>query len=232
MAGAVCTVILAGAGADVIKVEPPDGDSFWALPACLQWQRGKRSIRLDLKQDPDRRRAQALAAQADVLVESFRPGACARLGIDHESLQARNPGLIYTSISGFGSAGPYAHYAGYEGIVCAKAGRMVQQMGQLERSGPIYSAVPVASFGAAQMALQGTLAALLARVRTGQGQQVETSLLRGLSAFDFGGWQAIRLKEEDRKESVLDQMLVNLIYKGAYLCGRTKDGHWIGVDPV
>src|SRR5207302_10125951 len=99
--------------------------------------------------------ARALADAADVLVESYRPGVATRLGIGAEALMARNPRLVYASISGFGAGGPYDTYAGYEGIVGAKAGRMLQFANQAPRGGPVFTAAPVASYGAAQMALHG-----------------------------------------------------------------------------
>src|SRR5262245_58537974 len=221
MAGALATLILADAGADVIKVEPPDGDPFWSEPAYLQWQRGKQSLCLDLKRDAGRARARDLAAGADVLVESFRPGAAERLGIGYADLRETNPGLVYCAITGFGSGGPYARYAGYEGIVAAKAGRMVQLAGQLPRSGPIFAAPPVGSYGAAQTALQGILAALHARARTGRGQRVETSLLRGLTPYDLVNWLTYQLAVPDLQGTAMDRDAVNVSYKGVYLVART-----------
>src|SRR5438876_9627875 len=115
MAGGVATMILADAGADVVKIEPPAGDPYAALPAYAQWQRGKRIRRLDLKSADGLAEAMALAVGADVLGESLRPGKLARLGLGYEVLAARNPRLVYCSISGFGQTGPLRDYPGYEG---------------------------------------------------------------------------------------------------------------------
>jgi crotonobetainyl-CoA:carnitine CoA-transferase CaiB-like acyl-CoA transferase len=227
MAGALATMILADAGAEVIRIEPPAGDPFWAQPAYLQWQRGKKSRVLDLKTEADRAVARELADGADVLVESFRPGVAERLGVGAAELMTRNPRLVYASITGFGAGGPYAGYAGYEGIVAAKGGRMLQFGNQLPRGGPVFAAAPVAGYGAAQMALHGILAALHARERTGRGQHVETSLLRGLSAQDLGGWLTAQLQERDPQGAAAYALNVDTIFKTAYLMARTRDGRWL-----
>lgn len=101
MAGGLATAVLADFGADVIKIEPPDGDPFRSFPAWLAWNRGKKSAVLDLKTLEGRGRAQRLAAQAHVVLESFRPGVAHRLGIDYARLSAINPRLVYASISGW-----------------------------------------------------------------------------------------------------------------------------------
>jgi crotonobetainyl-CoA:carnitine CoA-transferase CaiB-like acyl-CoA transferase len=227
MAGALATMILADAGAEVIKIEPPSGDPFWSLPAYRQWQRGKHRRCLDLKDPAGRAAVYALVETADVSLMSYRPGVAERLGVDYPTLAARNPGLVYAAITPFGEGGPYAGYPGYEGIVAAKAGRMQQLAGQVQRAGPVYSAVPVASYGAAQLVLQGILAALHARRRTGRGQRVDTSLLRGLTPYDLVNWLTIQINPNDTTGTAMDRTAVALIYKAVYLPGRTKDGRWI-----
>ncbi|MBV8362343.1 MAG: CoA transferase, partial [Deltaproteobacteria bacterium] len=102
MAGGLATAVLADFGSDVIKIEPPAGDPFRNHPAWLAWNRGKKSIVLDLKTAEGRRQAQCLAEQADVVLESFRPGVAHRLGIDYGTFSAINPHLVYASISGWG----------------------------------------------------------------------------------------------------------------------------------
>ena len=124
MAGGLATAVLADFGSDVIKIEPPAGDPFRSHPAWLAWNRGKKSIILDLKTAEGRRQAQRLAEQADVVLESFRPGVAHRLGIDYATFSAINPHLVYASISGWGQHGPLSQVAGYEGVVAAKSGRM------------------------------------------------------------------------------------------------------------
>jgi crotonobetainyl-CoA:carnitine CoA-transferase CaiB-like acyl-CoA transferase len=167
MAGSMPGMILADNGADVVKVEPPSGDWSRAQSGSRMWNRGKRSIVLDLRQQDDRDLAGRLAERADVFIESFRPGVADRLGLGWSELRIRNPRLVYCSISGFGPAGAYAELPGYEGIVAAVSGHMVgldvlsgAVPGQ-DRDAPIYTAVPVASFASAQLATQGVLAALL-----------------------------------------------------------------------
>jgi len=124
MAGGLAMAVLADFGSDVIKIEPPAGDPFRNHPAWLAWNRGKKSIVLDLKTAEGRRQAQCLAEQADVVLESFRPGVARRLGINYGTFSAINPHLVYASISGWGQHGPLSQVAGYEGVVAAKSGRM------------------------------------------------------------------------------------------------------------
>ena len=153
------------------------------------WNRGKRSVVLDLTRDDDRAHALALAETADVVVESFRPGVAERLGIGYEAVAAVNPRVVYCSITGYGRDDPRSQRRTYEVDVAATAGRMVGldllsgAIPNQDRDAPLYTAAPIASYGAAQLALHGILAALLVRQRTGVGQRVETSLLSGEAAF-------------------------------------------------
>jgi len=188
LAGALVTMFLADHGAEVVRIEPPEGDALRGQPAFDLWQRGKKSVLLDLRTAAGRADAFALAAGADVLVESFRPGVAARLGLDADLLAERNPGLVHVSITGFGTRGPFAHVKGYEGIVLAKLGGMMHVAGMAPRPGPAFPAVPYASFSAAMAALQGTLAALYVRERCGRGQRVEASLVQGMAAHDPWEW--------------------------------------------
>jgi crotonobetainyl-CoA:carnitine CoA-transferase CaiB-like acyl-CoA transferase len=188
MAGTMPGMVLADNGADVIKVEPPWGDFGRAHDGSRMWNRGKRSVVLDLRDPAERAVALELTGAADVVVESFRPGVAGRLGVGWRDLAARNDRLVYCSISGFGPASGHAALPGYEGVVAAVTGHMMgldvlsgAVPGQ-ERAGPIYTAVPVASFAAAQLAVHGILAALLAREATGRGDRVTTSLVQGLAA--------------------------------------------------
>ena len=105
-AGGIATMILGDFGADVIKVERPGGDPLRRLPASPMWLRGKRSIELDLATEVGRERLHALAAGADVIVASYRPGQAEKLGADYETLSIDNPGLVYCSITAFGPRGP------------------------------------------------------------------------------------------------------------------------------
>jgi len=188
MAGSMPGMVLADNGADVVKVEPPWGDFARAHDGARMWNRGKRSVVLDLRDPTDQATAAELADAADVVIESFRPGVAERLGMGWADLARRNDRLVYCSVSGFGPATAYGALPGYEGVVAAAAGHMMgldvlngAVPGQ-DRAGPIYTAVPVASFAAAQLAVQGILAALLARESTGRGDRVSTSLVQGLAA--------------------------------------------------
>jgi crotonobetainyl-CoA:carnitine CoA-transferase CaiB-like acyl-CoA transferase len=182
-------MILADHGADVVKVESPRGDFARGEPGFLMWNRGKRSVVLDLTRDADRAQALSLAQGADIVVESFRPGVAERFGIGYETVAAVNPRVVYCSITGYGRDDPRSQRRTYEVDVAATAGRMVGldllsgAIPNQDRDAPLYTAAPIASYGAAQLALHGILAALLVRQRTGMGQRVETSLVSGEAAF-------------------------------------------------
>ncbi|UBU09033.1 CaiB/BaiF CoA transferase family protein [Nonomuraea gerenzanensis] len=183
LAGPYATMLLADLGADVIKVEGPHGDDTrtWTPPArgevstyYLGVNRGKRSIALDLREDGDARLARELARRADVLVENFRPGGLARYGLDYAAVRAANPGVVYASISGFGS-GAGARVPGYDLMVQAMSGLMSLTG---EPDGPPYRAgISVFDVMAGNHAVIGVLAALRHRDATGQGQHVEVNLM-------------------------------------------------------
>lgn len=132
LAGPYCTALLADLGADVVKVEPGSGDDSRHLGPFVddesvyfaQLNRGKRSVALDLKDPDDLAFFRQLADRADVVVENFRPGVAAKLGVDHETLSASSPGLVYASISGFGQDGPLSHLPAYDLVVQAMSGLM------------------------------------------------------------------------------------------------------------
>ncbi|MBI2871675.1 MAG: CoA transferase [Chloroflexi bacterium] len=180
IAGPLATMLLCDYGADVVKVEPPGGDPFRKLPGYLVWCRGKRSVTLDLKTAGGQEVLRRLAGSADLLVESFSPGVAQRLGAGFETLRERNPRLVYCSISGYGQEGPYRDLPGYEHLVSARSG-VYEQPGF--REGPSLVVLPVASLGAALLAVQGICAALYVREATGRGQRVETSLYAGALAM-------------------------------------------------
>src|SRR6185503_9802329 len=124
LAGALATLVLADYGAEVIAVEPPGGSPLRGEAGFVVWGRGKKSVVVDLREAGGRATARRLIEQADVAVTSFRPGAGERLGLIYEDFAERHPSLVWASITGFGTRGPYAHLKGYEGVVMAKVGGM------------------------------------------------------------------------------------------------------------
>lgn len=226
--GALATMILADYGATVIKVERPESEGTTFKPASLMWDRGKVRVTLDLKTSEGQQAAQRIARSADVVVEAFRPGVADRLGIGYSRLSEDNPGLIYCSITGFGHAGPFKHYKGYDALVAAKSGRMLEFNGQLDREGPVFSAVPVGSFGAVNAALQGILAALYVRSRSGIGQYVETSILHGMTPFDWGSQRFQMEQKAGAGSNAADPPNAwQTTWPVSYLAGCTKDGVWL-----
>jgi crotonobetainyl-CoA:carnitine CoA-transferase CaiB-like acyl-CoA transferase len=230
-AGALVSQLLADYGADVVHVEPPEGSALRGQPGFYFWERGKRSAVLDLRQPADRARARGLAHRADVLVEAFRPGVMDRLGLGDAALRPDNPRLIYTSITGFGSSGPYRDAPGYEGLVMARIGGM-RHFRAAPRPGPSFCSVPYCSFSAAQTALQGTLAALYARERTGLGQRVETSLVQGMAAHDPWDWFLHLIAERypdafKNPPSHSPRGVPNQSFGFRLLVCLSKDGRWL-----
>jgi crotonobetainyl-CoA:carnitine CoA-transferase CaiB-like acyl-CoA transferase len=195
MAGPFASMLLADMGADVIKVEPPEGEharqvGLDAAPGVaasfLAVNRGKKGITLDLKQPEGVAVLKRLVVTADVLVENYRPGVAKRLGVDYETLAAINPRLIYCSISGFGQTGPYATRGGYDLIAQGMAG--IMSATGSDGGPPVKVGVPIADLGAGLFALLGILSALRARRITGRGQQVDTSLFE--AALALSAWEA------------------------------------------
>jgi crotonobetainyl-CoA:carnitine CoA-transferase CaiB-like acyl-CoA transferase len=197
LAGPYAAMVLADLGCDVIKVEPPGtGDSSrHALGPKEAWgesasffavNRNKRSVVLDLKSEAGLAAFHRLAATADVLIENFRPGTTARLGIDYETLSELNPRLIYGSVSGFGSTGPYASLGGYD-IIAQGASGVMSVTGEPGRP-PAKSGLPLTDVGAGLFCAIGVLAALHMRTVTGRGQRIDTSLFE--AGISYAVWEA------------------------------------------
>jgi crotonobetainyl-CoA:carnitine CoA-transferase CaiB-like acyl-CoA transferase len=194
MAGPFCSMLLADMGADVIKIEPPDGeytrkDSQIApgvSASFLAVNRNKRGMTLDLKHAEGVAILERLVKTADVLVENYRPGVAARLGIGHERLRGINPRLIYCSISGFGQTGPYAGRGGFDLIAQGMSG--IMSATGAEDGPPVKVGVPITDLGAGLFATVGILSALRARHRTGRGQLVDTSLFE--AGVALSQWEA------------------------------------------
>lgn len=187
-AGPLCSMTLADMGADVVKVEAPSGDEArhfgppWLAGEGMNFiavNRNKRSVVLNMKERAGRDAAHRLCADADVVIENFRPGVAERLGIDAAGLEPRNPNLIHCSIAGFGRRGPNRDRPALDLILQAASGVMFRQ----GRGGPPTGTVlTVADSFAAQLAVQGILGALIARTRDGRGQRVEVSLFEAMIA--------------------------------------------------
>jgi formyl-CoA transferase/CoA:oxalate CoA-transferase len=228
LSGPFATMIFADLGAEVIKLENPrtgDDTREWAPPYqgdesayFLSVNRNKRGIAVDLKTEQGREIALRLADRADVVVENFRPGTAGRLGLGYDALTARNPGLIYASISGFGQTGPYASEPGYDAIAQALGGLM-SVTGEADGE-PVRVGNSTADLGAAMWAAIGILAALHARHTTGRGEWIDISLLDGQIAsltYLAGGYFASG--EVPRRYGSAHPSIV------PYQALRTHDGH-------
>jgi crotonobetainyl-CoA:carnitine CoA-transferase CaiB-like acyl-CoA transferase len=186
IAGPAGILLLAEHGADVVKVEPPGGDPYRNYPGYRAWNRSRRSVALDLKSPEGKEQFLELLGTADVLAESFRPGAMAALGLDYESLADRFPQVIYLSIPAYPSDSRNATRPGWDALVQARSGQQYEQPGW--RPGPTFLASPLPSIGALYLVPTAILAALHAREGTGRGQRVETSLYQGVLAFTTMLW--------------------------------------------
>jgi crotonobetainyl-CoA:carnitine CoA-transferase CaiB-like acyl-CoA transferase len=185
LAGPYCTMFLGDLGAEVVKVEQPDvGDDTrgWGPPFAggesayfLCTNRNKKSLTVDLKSADGIALMKQLAGQADVLIENFRPGAMDRLGLGEKELRAKNPKLVYASLSGFGADGPMADIPGYDLIVQAWGGLM--SITGTNESGPLKVGVAIIDLVAGLMLGKAIVAALYAREKIGVGQKIDTSLL-------------------------------------------------------
>jgi crotonobetainyl-CoA:carnitine CoA-transferase CaiB-like acyl-CoA transferase len=191
LSGPYCTMLLADMGARVIKIEQPgkgDDTRAWGPPFqggesayFLSINRNKESLALDIKQPRGREFLERLLGRADVLVENFRPGTMARLGLGHAAIAPRFPRLVYCSISGFGQSGPRREQPGYDAVMQAEGGLMSITG---EADGPPYRlGVAISDIVTGMFAAQGITLALLARERTGQGQLVDISMLDATAAL-------------------------------------------------
>ena len=193
IAGPIATAFLATYGADVVKLEPLEGDALRGYPSTLPGlsryflgiNRGKRSLAVDLKHPDGLAVARRLARAADVFVESFRPGVAARLGLDDATLRADNAGLIYCSVSAFGQTGPLAQRPGLDPVVQSYGG-LAWEQGVADGDAPELVRGSLVDYYTGSLAVSGILLALIARGRTGTGQRLETSLLDGVLAMQAG----------------------------------------------
>jgi crotonobetainyl-CoA:carnitine CoA-transferase CaiB-like acyl-CoA transferase len=230
LSGPFCAMQLADHGADVIKVERPDGgDEARRMPPFVNgesapfmvWNRNKRSVTLDLKDAADRGRFLALLETADVLLENYRPGTMDRLGLGYDALKARFPRLIYCAISGFGQTGPERGRGGFDLMTQAMSGLMAV-CGPAD--GPPHRLpIAISDVGAGLYAAIGILAAVEARHRTGRGQFVETSLFE--AAMSLGVYEAAHYFTTDERPPRIGQA-----HRGSspYQVFKTADG-WMTI---
>jgi crotonobetainyl-CoA:carnitine CoA-transferase CaiB-like acyl-CoA transferase len=196
MAGPTCTLMLADMGADVIKIESPHGDDTrHSVPpkvgdeaaSFLMMNRNKRGMVIDLKKPGGAEVLHRLVKTADVLVENFAPGVMERLGFGYADLRRENPALIYCSLSGFGRTGPYKDRRGFDLVAQAMSGIMTFT-GDGPNSPPVKCGAPLSDITAGILAAMGILAAYSHRLKTGEGQWVETSLFEAALVQTY--WQS------------------------------------------
>jgi crotonobetainyl-CoA:carnitine CoA-transferase CaiB-like acyl-CoA transferase len=184
--GPCAGMMLADLGADVIKIESPEGDPYRAYqgkqysPHFQAYNRNKRSIALDMKRESDCELFRSLIREADVYIQNFRPGTAERLGAGVEQLHALNASLVYCSISGFGASGPYAERPSYDSVAQALSG-FLSVVVDYER--PRFLGPALADAITGLYASQGVLGALVQRGRTGRGGHVEVSMLEAMAHF-------------------------------------------------
>jgi len=246
IAGPMTGMLLGDHGADVTRIERPQGDPFEGMLGYKVWHRGKKNAVMDLKDPADLALFKKLVADADVLIESMAPGKTADLAIEYEDLAKLNPRLIYVSITGYGDDDDRP---GYDALVQATSGLQFEQRGWPEgalnhitgredpfagaveidpdhvqganREGPLHVASKWPSMGAFFSASAGLAAALYAREKTGRGQKVSASLQQGAMACGSGVWQ----RAENIDSPGFDTWIMNSSSpKGHFKC---KDGKWI-----
>jgi len=194
IAGPVCTQLLGEMGANVIKVEPPSGDNFRNLMGgsmFTPFNHGKESVCVDMKTDEGHAIVTELVGEADIVVESFRPGVLEKYDLDYESVRERNEDVIYCSLSGFGRTGPYSSYPGYDPCVQAISGLMATT-GYLDRP-PVRIRASLIDCGTGANAAYAILAAVRQRDRGGSGTEIDISL------FDVAvSWMSYWISRYDR----------------------------------
>ena len=226
LSGPYCTMLLADHGAEVIKIEPPTGDSARNMPPFVNgesapfmtWNRNKRSVVMDLKPETGRAALWDLIDRADVLVENYRTGVLARLGFGWELLHKRNPRLILASISGFGQTGPYSSRGGFDLITQAMSGLM--STNGPEDGDPFRLPIAISDVTAGMFLAFGVMTAIEARHRTGKGQHVETSLLE--AATSLAVYESAHYFATGTRPARIGQA-----HRGSspYQCFATADGH-------
>ena len=223
--GAVATQYLADHGAEVIKIEQPGEGDYARTMNPLVFARtnaGKKSVVLDLKQDAGKQALLQLAARADILIEGFRPGVMARLGLAYRDVSAENERLIYVSLSGYGQSGPYAGLAGHDINYIALGGLLNLNL-------PVIPGVLIADLvGGAMQSVIGILMAIQERSKTGKGQHVDVSMLAGVQSL-------LTLSLAAFGETGRDPVVGGETLSGRYACYNIyecQDGRWVAVGAL
>jgi crotonobetainyl-CoA:carnitine CoA-transferase CaiB-like acyl-CoA transferase len=220
LAGPVATQLLAEVGADVIKIEPPEGDPARASAGFATWNRSKRGVVVNLAEPNGRDRLESLLASADVLVHGLRPTKAERVGLDDASLSSRHPRLVTCSVLGYPAGHVDAERDGYDLLVQARSGLMDEQLGY--REGPIALRFPLPSWSAAYLAAAGIVTRLIVRERTGIGGPAHTSLLQGMLSTMSLVWN----RAERPVPQLLSTKYDNPPQTALYRCG---DGVWLQI---
>lgn len=237
LAGPAATVLLADQGAEVIKVEPQRGDVVRAMggggvtPGFVTTNRGKRSVALDLKSEAGIEVVKRLAADADVFVQNFRPGAIDGMGLGEPVIREINPKIIYVSMSGFGEQGPYAHKRVYDPVIQALSGLAdLQATDENDRPRMIRTVIPDMTTGITTA--QAITAALLARERTGEGQHLRVAMLDVMIAYLWQEGLAGLTMVGQEGNVKRGQRSKDLIYEtadGYITAGAVSDAEWRGM---
>ena len=232
IAGPFCTLLLADMGAEVIKIEPPKGDNVRNQGEFVdgyssyfaQFNRNKKSVVLDLYQNDDKEKLKLLLKNADVIVDNFRPGVLAKMGLDSETLTSINPRLIQASVNGFGSTGKYSQRPAFDFIAQAISGFM--SLNGSEKTGPVRTAAPISDLIAGLYCSFGIVSAINARHNTKKGQVVETSLTSSLISLMAYLSAEYFVTDKTPKKSGNDHPILS-----PYGLFKTKDGN-IAIAPA
>lgn len=231
IAGCYAAVMLGDLGADVIKVEPKYGDGARHWGPFLNgesrffqaWNRNKRSIALDMSSEGGLEIVHQLIAECDVMVENFRPGVTKKLGIDYDVARATNPKIVYCSITGFGTKGPYGDRPAYDPILQSMSG--AADMNERYAEKKCISGTAMADFGSGLLGSNGILAALFHRERTGEGQLIETSLLQASMAMQAHCFVKAHEVEEEPPFGIFPYRMFDTQDGLIFICGGT-DKFW------
>ena len=232
ISGPFCTLLLADMGAEVIKIEPPKGDNVRNQGEFVdgysayfaQFNRNKKSVVLDLYKNDDKEKLKLLLKNADVIVDNFRPGVLAKMGLDSETLTAINPRLIQASVNGFGSTGKYSQRPAFDFIAQAISGFM--SLNGSEKTGPVRTAAPISDLIAGLYCAFGIVSAINARHNSKKGQVVETSLTSSLISLMAYLSAEYFVTDKTPKKSGNDHPILS-----PYGLFKTKDGN-IAIAPA